>query len=297
MKVLVTGATGQLGREVVARLVGRGHALVLLARDRAKAARMFPGCAVVRGDVVREGLGLSRRVRADAVYHLAADVYLGSAHDSRVWSVNLRGTLNVLDFCRRNAVRRLFYAGTAYTGEGRNAYERSKKAAEEAVDASGIARKAVFKLGILVPGEDGGGAPEGTFYRFVGGIRKALGRTRGRERALRILGRSQARLNLVQAGRAAEFMVRMDAPGKVWLTHPDPARLGELAAWVGSALKARISFEPDFEMSAAEARFHRWAKAFLPYLRGDEFPSHMDGIPVVGREAVERGVSLLGAHV
>lgn len=49
-KFLVTGATGTVGRQVVAELLARGHAVRALTRDPAKAA--FPaGVEVVRGDL------------------------------------------------------------------------------------------------------------------------------------------------------------------------------------------------------------------------------------------------------
>ncbi|MEU2385336.1 NAD(P)H-binding protein [Streptomyces sp. NPDC012461] len=49
-KILVTGATGTVGRQVVAELLARGHAVRALTRDPAKAA--FPaGVEVVRGDL------------------------------------------------------------------------------------------------------------------------------------------------------------------------------------------------------------------------------------------------------
>jgi uncharacterized protein YbjT (DUF2867 family) len=49
-KILVTGATGTVGRQVVAELLARGHAVRALTRDAARAA--FPtGVEVVQGDL------------------------------------------------------------------------------------------------------------------------------------------------------------------------------------------------------------------------------------------------------
>ncbi|MFJ7290841.1 NmrA family NAD(P)-binding protein [Streptomyces collinus] len=55
-RVLVTGATGTVGRQVVAELLGRGHGVRALTRDAAKAS--FPaGVEVVEGDLTEpEGL-------------------------------------------------------------------------------------------------------------------------------------------------------------------------------------------------------------------------------------------------
>ncbi|MFE5397887.1 NAD(P)H-binding protein [Streptomyces sp. NPDC056568] len=49
-KILVTGATGTVGRQVVAELLARGHAVRALTRDPARAA-LPEGAEVVRGDL------------------------------------------------------------------------------------------------------------------------------------------------------------------------------------------------------------------------------------------------------
>jgi nucleoside-diphosphate-sugar epimerase len=288
MRILLTGATGQLGRALVPLLIANGHSLTLLARDAEKAAGLFPGCRVLRGDVALPGLGLTGPARADAVYHMAADVNLGAAQDGRVWAVNYQGTANAVNFCLENSVPRLVYAGTAYTEKGRNSYEKSKKAAEGLVEASGIAQKTIYKIGILVPSETrAAAAPAGAFCQFVGALARVLARLGPDERVLRIKGLPEGRLNLVHTGHAAGFMSRNEAPGRFWLTHPDPVRLAELADWVGQALKARIKFEPEFPMSPAEALFHRLARPFLPYLWDDEFPSDLPGVARVSERFIK----------
>jgi len=292
MKILITGATGQLGRELVPRLLKRRGQVTLLVRDLEKAGKLFPGCALLRGDVLAEGLGLRGQLRPDAVYHLAGNINLGSYQNAGVLAVNLKGTANVLDFCAVNSVPALFYAGTAYTEKGRNVYERSKKAAEELVEASPIARKTIFKIGILVPGAAGAGAPSASaLYQFVNGIARVLDHPGLRKRALRIKGAPGAKLNLLHADAAADFMAGETKPGKFWLTHPDPVTLSELAKWVGEVLKARIIFEPDFKMTPHEALFHRLSKPFLPYLLGDNFPSHLVGAPRISAGFIKRSVA------
>lgn len=300
MNILITGATGQLGRELVPRLLARGDSLTLLVRDPEKAGKLFPGCVLAAGDVVSEGFGLSQPQRPDAVYHLAADISLGSAQDGRVWDVNYRGAANAVAFCRRHSVPALFYAGTAYTEKGRNSYERSKKAAEGLIEASDIALKTIFKLGILVPGSgQAAGASTGALYQFVNGLARVLDRAEGPERRLRIKGRPGAGLNLVHCDRAADFMAGAAKPGKFWLTHPAPVELSELAQWVGEALKARLEFREEFAMTAREALFHRAAKPFLPYLQGDDFPSHLQNCHRVSPGFIKESVTaaLLAAGV
>jgi len=305
LRALLTGATGQLGREVVPRLLERGNHLSLLARDVDKARGIFPDCEVIRGDITLDGLGLEQPIELDAIYHLAADINLGNQSNDRVWLTNFQGTVNVVRFCQNNSVPHLFYAGTAYTEKGRNAYEKSKKAAEQFVDSSSIERKTIFKIGILVPAvKDAVRASTGALYQFVSGISTVLsraegmrGRLEGRVRLpgqqtrFRVKGIPEAGLNLVHVDVVADFIVNTTAPGKFWLTHPRPTKLNDLADWVGDVLEVPIEFQPDFEMSETEDLFHRGAKPFLSYLQGDDFVSHLKNCPDISAEFVKTSVA------
>jgi uncharacterized protein YbjT (DUF2867 family) len=67
-KILVTGATGTVGRRIVAELLARGHRVRALTRDTAKAA--FPdGVEVVRGDLT-EPDGLAPALQGVTGLHL-----------------------------------------------------------------------------------------------------------------------------------------------------------------------------------------------------------------------------------
>src|SRR5690606_26013376 len=50
-KILVTGATGTVGRQVVSELLARGHAVRALTRDAARAGGFPAGVEVVQGDL------------------------------------------------------------------------------------------------------------------------------------------------------------------------------------------------------------------------------------------------------
>jgi thioester reductase-like protein len=158
--VLLTGATGFVGKEILDRFLDRGRRVFALVRatdDAAAARRLRPHARLtaVAGDIERPGLGLAPR-SADAlaeqvstVFHCAASISFDlSLEDSR--RVNVEGTRNVLDLAHRlGSLERLSYVSTAYVaGEPRrlfkenqldvgqrfrNPYERSKFEAERMV--------------------------------------------------------------------------------------------------------------------------------------------------------------------
>ena len=68
--ILVTGAAGHVGAEVVARLVGRGHPVVALVHNRfdivSNHGRPVRPARVLRGDVRRPDFGLDADVLRDS---------------------------------------------------------------------------------------------------------------------------------------------------------------------------------------------------------------------------------------
>ena len=75
MIVLVTGATGVLGRPTVAQLVGAGHHVRAIARDDAKAERLrAQGAEPVQADVFDAGAVHAAMAGAEAIAHLATNV-------------------------------------------------------------------------------------------------------------------------------------------------------------------------------------------------------------------------------
>ncbi len=139
--MLLTGATGFLGMELLARLLERTDSEVIVlvrASDRAAAeerlrgvlARLYdsPPAAgarvlAVRGDVCAAGLGLSASdrslvlARASSILHCAASIAFDLPLE-RARSVNAGGTARVLELARelseRGQLRRVVHVSTAY---------------------------------------------------------------------------------------------------------------------------------------------------------------------------------------
>ena len=167
--VLVTGATGLLGADLVRRWATTGavRRIAVLVRDRLRwqaiaqrAGLPRDAIVVLDGDVTKEGLGLSPRVRtwlandATAVVHLAADTTFSRPLD-QARLVNRDGTAHLLALAADCPhVERFAFVSTAFVAGRRtgfipesaegaateaigwvNAYERSKAEAETLVRA------------------------------------------------------------------------------------------------------------------------------------------------------------------
>ncbi len=141
MKVLVTGATGFVGREVVRQLHEAGHSLRILARStrsrQVQEAVTRWGAEVHPGNVV-DAASLDRAVRgAEAVVHLVG--IISEVGDSTFENVHVRGTQNIVGAAQQAGVRRLVHMsalGTRPSAASR--YHQSKWAAEERVRRSGL---------------------------------------------------------------------------------------------------------------------------------------------------------------
>ncbi|MBE7419602.1 MAG: SDR family oxidoreductase [Ideonella sp.] len=118
-RILVTGAGGYLGRQVVAALSQPGSgAEAVVALDVREAAQQLPGVVYATADIGDPGLAERLRAqRIDTVVHLAAIVTPGRRSDrQREYQVDVEGTRNVLDACLAAGVRRLVVSssGAAY---------------------------------------------------------------------------------------------------------------------------------------------------------------------------------------
>ncbi len=107
MKVLVTGATGYVGRSLVPRLLAERHEIVALVRDASRARDLSSlGVLLVQGDLRCADEIMPRDV--EAVVHLAYSLFPVS--DPRT---NIEGSLRVIEAARIRNVRRFIYTSSA----------------------------------------------------------------------------------------------------------------------------------------------------------------------------------------
>ena len=141
MKVLVTGATGFVGRELLRQLHAAGYPLRLLVRNPASpTARRVADefhADLRQGDVI-EGGSLAAAARGmDAVVHLVG--IIGEIGRNTFENAHVRATGNMLQAARDAGVRRFIQMSALGTRPDAVArYHRTKWAAEELVRGSGL---------------------------------------------------------------------------------------------------------------------------------------------------------------
>ncbi len=111
-RVLVTGASGFIGRHVAEAAVRRGYEVVALVRNISTYQAPRPSVSPAAGDVRDPESVRSALKGCDAVIHLAALYTFDSTQTEVMREVNVDGTQNVLRMALKVGVERIVYTGT-----------------------------------------------------------------------------------------------------------------------------------------------------------------------------------------
>jgi len=139
MRVLITGATGFVGRAVCEAVVREGHSVRRMARgSRSQSLEaQNDGIDWVRGSVLCPNDLRHGMQGCDAVIHLVG--IIGEIGDQTFERVHLEGTRRVLEAALTSGVRRIVHMSALGTRpEAASRYHQTKWAAEEAVRSSGL---------------------------------------------------------------------------------------------------------------------------------------------------------------
>ena len=130
-KVLVTGASGFLGSHVVDECTRRGYDVTLF--DKVTSPYAAEGQMMVVGDINDFNLLSQITEDVDYVYHFAGlvDIDECSKIPREVVQTNILGTVNMLEACRLNSVKRFVFASSAYVFSNYGSFYRSSKRAAE----------------------------------------------------------------------------------------------------------------------------------------------------------------------
>ncbi|PLX90249.1 MAG: hypothetical protein C0614_01040 [Desulfuromonas sp.] len=140
MKVLVTGATGFVGREVVRQLAAAGHAVLALVRKGSE-DKLPPSLPIEirHGDVTEAARLADALDGCDAVIHLVGIIREFPGRRITYQRLHVEANGNLLAAAKQQGVQRLVQMSANGTGpEAKTGYHRTKWQAEQAVRDSDL---------------------------------------------------------------------------------------------------------------------------------------------------------------
>ncbi len=121
--ILVTGATGFLGSELVKQLIASGQQVRALKRETSAIPAFllhkhidWINCDVLDLSLLEQGFK-----GVDYVYHCAAKISFNPADKEQLMKVNVEGTANVVNLCQEFGIKKLVHVSSvAAVGESKN---------------------------------------------------------------------------------------------------------------------------------------------------------------------------------
>ena len=135
MRILVTGGSGFLGSHVADALSDAGHEVSIF--DIKPSQYLRKGQKMIVGDFLDSDMVAAAVRGMDVVYHFAGIADIDDCADAPIntVSVNVFGTVQLLESCLKAGVGRFVFASSAYVfSESGSFYRTSKRACESFIE-------------------------------------------------------------------------------------------------------------------------------------------------------------------
>jgi nucleoside-diphosphate-sugar epimerase len=137
MNLFVTGGTGFIGSHLIKKWLNDDRIGLILCMDRSGKRKSNSEKLRYVKCSLEDVKDLKLDANIDAAVHLAG--YWAQEDRNLVFGVNLTGTMNLIDMCKKNAIPGILYTGTINVKlKHRGAYASSKLAAEKLISGSGL---------------------------------------------------------------------------------------------------------------------------------------------------------------
>jgi farnesol dehydrogenase len=114
MKIFITGATGFIGSRLAMRLASEGNVIHALYRSEIKSNIIkHPNIILFKGDILDIPSLYNAIQGCEQVYHAAAFAKVWDKNPSRIYRLNIEGTINVINCGIRAGVKKFVCTSTA----------------------------------------------------------------------------------------------------------------------------------------------------------------------------------------
>jgi UDP-glucose 4-epimerase len=118
LKYLITGGAGFLGSHLVEKLLNKKNKITILdnlSTGRKENIKNFKNINFIKCDLGKKGNWNKHFKNVDCVFHIAAlaDIVPSINNPVKYFESNVNGTLNVLEACKKNNVKRLIYTASS----------------------------------------------------------------------------------------------------------------------------------------------------------------------------------------
>jgi len=299
MRILLTGSSGFLGKELYKKLTLAGHTVLGLSRHGPD----------IYGDITDLNCGIESEIGPiDCLIHSAALLSFAKSQRKEIFRVNVDGTANLCKIALYYNIGRVIYISTAYVcgnyrgkwdendlnrgQKFKNPYEESKYEGEQLIHTlPSNFSKTVFRPSIIVGNSHNGESTSfDGFYRPVRAIARIMKlvekdlKLPPRERSeeilhlprlhvpLTIMGDPDSTLNLVPIDWVADKIVEnLDKVGTFHLTNPSPPTNREVVETINQVLGItgpHFEKEGDYRnRGPQDTIYQRMIRDFSPYLQ------------------------------
>lgn len=127
MKIIVTGGCGFIGSHVVDKLIDKGNDVVVIDDlSSGKKERLNKKATLYITNIVdaKKTNEVFKKEKPDLVVHLAAQVMLRKSIEEPILdaTTNILGTINILEACKNNKVKKIIYTSTGGARYGEPKY-------------------------------------------------------------------------------------------------------------------------------------------------------------------------------
>lgn len=149
--VFVAGATGYMGRQLIPRLLARGHRVRALAR-RGSEARVPRGCEIIVGDPFDRRTFAGGIPPCDTFVQLVGVPHPSPSKATEFLEIDLRSATESVAAARDAGIAHFVYVSVAQPAPVMQAYQHARRQAEQTLAASGLTRTVLRPWYVLGPG-------------------------------------------------------------------------------------------------------------------------------------------------